>query len=282
MSFTVMPGSPPPKRGVPTGLIVGGAIGGLLVVLVLLAAIVPVVVSRLHARRLDGATARQVAHAPAYSSTASSAAAALRGYYAPVGKHGKPLSVGQPWGPMCEPIRMTVEEHVPDSVYREIETVSNQARRHGIDITMEDRRFLWSPSSLYYPPGASPSTVERIGIFASNAAPQPISNGGVERLALGWDTALLPGGESEKLTGMQGTMELAVLSGHPSAERTAVRQVIALTQGIVATTSPRSGIVTGTKLDAFSPADIAAMQAMSGCGTRAGSVVAHTPTGASH
>jgi hypothetical protein len=177
-------------------------------------------------------------------------------------------------------VRITVEEHVPDSVYTQIVAVVNQARRDGIDITMENRSFLWRPASLYYPAGVSPADVERVGVFASNATPPMMSNGQPRRLELGWDTALQPGGQSEHFVDAQGSLQLAVLSGGPAAQRTAVRQIVALTQGIVATNSHGSGIITGTTRDAFSHADISAMKAMSGCGKAAQSTVAHTATGA--
>jgi hypothetical protein len=214
------------------------------------------------------------------SSTSPRSADAIRNYYAPLGRHGLPLAVGQPWGRTCEPVRITVEEHVPNSVYNTIVGVVNQARHDGIDITMENRSFLWRPASLYYPRGVQPADVVRVGIFASESTPPLLSNGQPERLALGWDTALQPDGQSEHLLDAQGTLQLAVLSGDPARQRTAVRQFIALTQGIIATNSPGSGITTGTATDAFSRSDIAAMKAMSGCGAAAQSTVAHTATGA--
>jgi hypothetical protein len=204
----------------------------------------------------------------------------MRNYYAPLGQHGLPLTVGQPWGRTCRPVRITVEEHVPDSVYTQIVAVVNQARHEGIDITMENRSFLWRPTSLYYPPGVTPADVARVGVFASNAMPPTMANGQPERLKLGWDTALQAGGQSEYFTDVQGTLQLAVLSGVPAAQRTAVRQLIAMTQGIVATSRPGSGITTGTTRDAFSHTDISAMKTMSGCGGAAQSTVAHTDTGA--
>jgi hypothetical protein len=273
VSYDVTPGPPPPTR---TGFgQIFGIVGAVLGLLIAAGLAVNV------AKRIQQHSVHGVAAVPNTTGSISpQTAAAIRNYYAPRGKHGLPLAVGEPWGRMCQPVRISVEEHVPNPVYKSIVAVVNQARHDGIDITMENRSFLWRPASLYYLPWFSPASVERIGIFASNAPPRLLSNGQPERLALGWDTAMQPDGQSERLLSMQGTLELAPLSGHPAALRTAIRQFIALTQGIVATDSPGSGIITGTTTDAFSQPDIAAIKAMSGCGSAAQATVAHTVTGA--
>ncbi|MGI8683864.1 MAG: hypothetical protein ACR2MO_01970 [Acidimicrobiales bacterium] len=59
------------------------------------------------------------------------------------------------------------------------------------------------------------------------------------------------------------------MAGDPRAQRPAIRQLVAFTQGVHATTLAKSGIRRGTTIDAFSPADVAAMQLMSGCGPSA-------------
>ena len=39
------------------------------------------------------------------------------------GPHGKLIAVGRPWGHACQPVRFSVEEHVPDWVYTQIAAV---------------------------------------------------------------------------------------------------------------------------------------------------------------
>jgi hypothetical protein len=275
MSYNVTPSGPRPPA-TSTGLVIAG-ISGAVVVLLVAVGLAVNVAKHVHDVLPSAHAVATLPRTP--SSTSSRNAAALRHYEAPLGTHGLPLTAGQPWGRTCQPVRITVEEHVPGSVYAQIVAVVNQARHDGIDITMENRSFLWRPKSLYYPVGVSPADVVRVGVFASNATSLMMSNGQPQRLRLGWDTALQPGGQNENLVDAQGSLQLAALSG-PAAQRTAVRQIIALTQGIVATNSRRSGITTGTTRDAFSRADISAMKAMSGCGRAVQSTVAHTATGA--
>jgi hypothetical protein len=59
---------------------------------------------------------------------------------------------------------------------------------------------------------------------------------------------------------------MQVLNGHPDAVRRSIRQLIAMTQGIISTTRHDSGIANGQMVDRFTPGDIAAMKVMSGCG----------------
>ncbi|MGH9153716.1 MAG: hypothetical protein ACRD03_15245 [Acidimicrobiales bacterium] len=51
------------------------------------------------------------------------------------------------------------------------------------------------------------------------------------------------------------------------ALRTAIRQIVAFTQGVRRTNVPDSGIRRGSTLDRFSATDVAAMKLMSGCGS---------------
>jgi hypothetical protein len=53
----------------------------------------------------------------------------------------------------------------------------------------------------------------------------------------------------------------------PAAARLAVRQLVAMTQGIIRTSASGSGIARGSKADRFSVEDVAAMKVMSGCPT---------------
>jgi hypothetical protein len=188
------------------------------------------------------------------------------GYSTFTGPRGKPLAVGRPWGEPCQPIRFTVEEHVPDWVYAQVATVIAEARSDGIDVTVETRRFMWSPASLYYVKGQSPASTERVGIFARDELPPQLLNGKLEHINLGWDARLDRDGRHEDLTLAQGDLWMQVLDGHPKAVRRAIRQLVAMTQGIIRTSRQDSGIASGTNIDRFTPADIAAMKQMSGCG----------------
>ena len=187
------------------------------------------------------------------------------GYERPGGPHGKPLAVGRPWGRACQPIRFTVEEHVPDWVYVQAAGVVEQARRAGVDVTIETRQFMWNPSSLYYEDGQSPATTRRVAIFAHDETPPRLANGDPERIELGWDARVDADGQHEDFTDVQGKLWMQSIGNDPERVRLAIRQLIAMTQGIVSTNRHDSGIARGSTVDGFTARDIAAMKVMSGC-----------------
>jgi hypothetical protein len=195
------------------------------------------------------------------------------GYRTFGGPHGKPLALGRPWGRPCQPIRFTVEEHVPDSVYAEVGAVVAEARRDGIDVTLETRNFAWSPGSLYYAPGQSPATVARVPIFAKDGNPPRLSAGEAEHIGFGWNARVDADGRHEDVTYAQGELWMRAIAGSPQLVRRSIRQLVALTQGIIGTSSAGSGIARNTTVDSFSASDVRAMRLMSGCGAAAAHVV---------
>ena len=124
---------------------------------------------------------------------------------------------------------------------------------------------MWSPASLYYLKGQSPARTARVAIFAQNDSPPQLPNGHLEHINLGWDARLDPDGRHEDLTLGQGALWMQVLDGHPQAVRTSIRQLDAMTQGILRTSHQHSAIAEGSNIDHFTPGDIAAMKLMSGC-----------------
>lgn len=187
------------------------------------------------------------------------------GYHTFGGPRGKPLPLGRPWGRPCQPIRFAVDRHVPDAAYAQIAAVVREARRGGLDVTLESRSFAWSPSSLYYLDGQSPADVVEVGIFPGEGTPPRHSKRRPEHIRLGWDAQLDPDGRHETLTLAQGDLWLKSVSGDPLALRRAIRQLVALTQGIIGTSWSDSGLASDSTVDRFTAADIAAMKRMSGC-----------------
>ena len=187
------------------------------------------------------------------------------GYSTFTGPLGKPLPVGRPWGRPCQPVRFAVEEHVPDWVYDQVDAVVTAARRDGIDVALETRQFFWSPGTLYYMDGQTTASTVRIGIFADDGTPPELSNGQPEHIGFGWDAILDPDGHNEDLTQADGMLWMQTLGANAKAVRRSVRQLIAMTQGIMSTSRRSSGIARDSNIDRFTTADIAAMDRMSGC-----------------
>lgn len=187
------------------------------------------------------------------------------GYTTFTGPDGEALPVGRPWGRSCRPIRFAFGKGVPGWVQTQARQVITRARGQGIDVTVEGSNYSWSSSSLYYRPGQSWKTTAEVGIFASNGLPPVLTNGHLEHINLAWDARQDPDGHNEDLTTAQGILQMRVLTGQPQTVRRSIRQLIAMTQGIMATTQHDSAIAQGTMIDQFTPADIAAMKRMSGC-----------------
>ena len=93
-----------------------------------------------------------------------------------------------------------------------------------------------------------------------------LTNGRPEHIGLAWDARQDRDGHNEDLTTAQGILQMRVVAGHPQIVRRSIRQLIAMTQGIMATTYQDSGIVAGSRIDGFTAVDLAAMKRMSGCG----------------
>ena len=188
------------------------------------------------------------------------------GYTTLTGPRGGSLPVGRPWGRACQPIRFSVNDDEPDDVYDQVALVIMEARRHGLNVTIENRKYYWNPASVYYPPGTTIDDVRRVAVFSDNDPPPKLADGRPERVKLVWTTTRDGDGHHEDLTHVEGNLRLAALRGDLLAQRTAIRQIVAFTQGVDASELVDSGIKRGTTLDAFSAVDVAAMKVMSGCG----------------
>jgi hypothetical protein len=246
--------SPQPPKPRRTGLIVGISIGVVVALVIGIVGVRAIFVAVVHGRDIAGS--------PGYSTF--------------TGPRGMPFPVGRPWGRTCQPIRFTVEEHVPDDVYAQIVTVVNEARADGLDVTLEDRSFLWRLDSLYYPPGTTSDNVQRVGIFVNNGPAPVFSDGQPEHVNLGYDASPDADGKHEDLSNPQGTLQMATLAGDVVGQRLAVRNIIALTQGVAGSNRSDSGLGRLSTRDSFSPTDIAAMKHMSGCGDTPDAVVEHS------
>lgn len=111
----------------------------------------------------------------------------------------------------------------------------------------------------------------RIGLRAiQEARRRPLTSpltvrGHPEHIGFEWNARVASDGTNEVVTYLQGTLYLKNIAGSAAVDRLATRQLIAFTQGVSASSAPGSGIADGSTVDTFSPADIAAMQRMSGC-----------------
>jgi hypothetical protein len=153
------------------------------------------------------------------------------GYLTFGGPHGKSLAVGRPWGRPCRPVRLAVEQSVPDWVYGQVAVVVDEARQAGLDVTLETRAFTWRTGSLYYRPGEGVPDVVRVPVFADKGRPPLLDGKRMERVRLGWDAVLDRDRRHEYVTSESAQLHLVALRDDPVAARRALRFLIALTQG---------------------------------------------------
>jgi hypothetical protein len=185
------------------------------------------------------------------------------GYSTFGGEHGLPLAVGRPWGQPCKPIRFAAARNVPDWVYAQLADTVGQARRDGLDVTMESRRFYWHPNKLYYLGDESPKTTVLVGIYAKyKVRPRP-ANGTLGHSGIGWDTRVDHDLSHEDITTIYGVLVMQRIVA--KTVRAAARRLIAMTQGVGGTTRPDSAITRASIDNNFTPGDINAMKRASGC-----------------
>jgi hypothetical protein len=196
--------------------------------------------------------------------SASLAIAGAPGYFTATGPLGRPFPVGRPWGQSCEPLRFQVGSGVPMVVSQQLAKVVQEGRQDGLNITMENRSSEWDPASLTYPPGFSAAEVPVVGIFTNATARPFLSSGRPEHVDIGWSAKPDADGRHEDVTYVDATLYLANLP-NAAAERTALRQTLASTQGVFSTDLGDSGIREGATRDSFSSSDVHAMKVMSGC-----------------
>jgi hypothetical protein len=191
----------------------------------------------------------------------------LTDYSTFTGPLGRPLEVGRPWGTVCQPVVFTVSTQMPESVYVQMRAVVTEARNEGVDVTMTNEQNIWDPNDIY-PAGAPNADVKFVPVRVSSKTPPTLTAGHLEHIGFGWDAVPASDGAHEVLTGLQATLYLQLLNGHPSDLLRSVRQLVAFSQGVGSSTAPGSGISSGSTVDGFSVGDVSAMQAMSGCTLR--------------
>ena len=186
------------------------------------------------------------------------------GYLTYAGPAGLSLAEGQPWGNRCQPILFDVSSHVPDVMYNAFAATVRQARADGADVAVETRQFSWDPS-LLYPSGQTLNSVKVVDIFASTSTPPVLSNGHLERFRFDWNADTATSGQHEYVTFLQATMFVSQVGGSVDKTQIASRSIIAFAQGVAGTDLPVSGLAETTPVSEFTPADLNAMQLMSGC-----------------
>lgn len=195
----------------------------------------------------------------------STAIAGAPGYATMPGPDGHALPVGEPWGRPCAPVVLMLPRSISPWMQGQVDGVVSAARSSGVDVTVTAPEGLWNPQDLY-PSGLSDSSVEFVPLTLSSGPPGTVpANGGVAHSELDWNTGEAPDLHHATITWLSEKLYTQAIGHDARAARRAIRQVIAASQGVLSTTRTHSGIADGSRLDAFSTQDLAAMRVMSGC-----------------
>ncbi len=184
------------------------------------------------------------------------------GYQTFAGRAGLPIEEGRPWGKPCQPIVFAAEE-LPEAIYLQVKQVVQDARADGIDVTIDNNHNRWFPTTLY-PPGLTTTDVEFVTVSANAVTTPRLTDGGPEHIDFTWGASPSADGKSD-ITGLTATLYLKAIDGNPEVTRRSARQLVAFAEGVGGSTARGSGIALHSRVDAFSPRDIAAMRLMGGC-----------------
>lgn len=190
------------------------------------------------------------------------------GYTTYYGEHGEPIAVGHPWGTPCQPVRFDVADGVAPDLRAQISAVVSETRRNGINVTLNDGSIGLPTAPVYDPPGVMRYDLVDVWVATDEAPASRLPDGRPEQLR-GTYGSRRAGAGREIFSGMHGTIHLATVGADPMLQRVAMRELVAMSQGVDSGPRGRTGMRTGTTLDSFSTEDVAAMRLMSGCGTQA-------------
>lgn len=187
------------------------------------------------------------------ATTAAAAIPALAGYPVLNGNQGYPIAVGRPWGTPCAPIALVAAEGTPEQLRARLGEVLAEAAAGGVPVLE---------------PGPAPLGVEvpAVQVAADTASTPLLPDGRPQQVLWFLRTSLDPSGRSETI-GAVSTGVFLQAARDDVAQRRALRSLLARSFGLAGSTSPGSGLTAelGSTLDAFSPADLAALRAMAGC-----------------
>lgn len=192
--------------------------------------------------------------APTTSATSRAATdPALVGYPVLNGNQGFPIAVGRPWGSPCATIALVPAEGTPDGLRARLGEVLAEAAAGGVPVLE---------------PGPAPlgREVPSVQVAADIASTPTLPDGRPQQVLWFLQTTLDPSGRSETLRAVSTGVFLQAAPDEV-AQRRALRSLLARSFGLGGSTAPGSGLTAelGSTLDAFSPADLAALRAMAGC-----------------
>ncbi|MFN8148993.1 MAG: hypothetical protein U0R76_16220 [Candidatus Nanopelagicales bacterium] len=189
--------------------------------------------------------------------------AAIAGYQVNGGPHGRAMEAGGPWGFACAPVLFRLDASTPPAVAAQFSGVVSAASQQGLNVaavvggadptsgTLTGDPTSWVVVPVTYSLAAAPANEEG----------RPMSLGGE------YGGRLTPDGRWEDYTFWTLVLYGSTLGDDAFLQRKAARVAVARVTGLAGSLSPSSGITRGmrSEVDAFTPADLAAMHAMSGC-----------------
>ncbi len=188
---------------------------------------------------------------------------AIAGYQVNGGPHGRAMEAGGPWGFACAPVLFRLDASTPPAVVAQFSGVVSAASEQGLNMAAvidgaepPSGTLAGDPSSWIVVPVAY-----SLAAAPANEEGRPMTLGGE------YGGRLTPDGRWEDYTSWTLVLYGRTMADDPLLQRKAARVAVARVTGLAGSLSPSSGITRGmrSEVDAFTPADLAAMHAMAGC-----------------
>jgi hypothetical protein len=196
-----------------------------------------------------------------------SGTAQVDGYQTFFGVDHRNLLPGRPWGRVCTPVVIQLDPTVPETIRALAETVVDQARTGGANLTLANPDKTFDSTQLRLP---AKGEVVFVPIYAqANGGTKP--DGQPLRFQATWHSQHDLDGRHDVLTSLKGDLYTDPLAGDPVTTRKALRAIIARSAGVEpSTTSPGTGLGARPEesTDRFSTADLHALRVLSGCSSR--------------
>jgi hypothetical protein len=174
---------------------------------------------------------------------------------------GQAVELGLPWGTQCADIQVVPSNQMSIALYDQFRSVVPEANSDGLALRLDNRTLFFGPPS---PPSELTSGIAEaamVGIY-STASSGPVVDDHPQLMTI----------QPYLSTTTIGNVYYFVMATfyRPTqasglALRTAVRQLLAFSEGLGTSTTRSSGLRDGTKMDSFTSSDVRALGITSGC-----------------
>lgn len=187
----------------------------------------------------------------------------LSDYLLGTGPHGRLIETGQPWGFPCAPVLFRFDPSVPHGTATQFAAVVAAARSQGLNVAAVTGDAVPAPGAL-----VGEQQLWRIVPVVYSTAAAPLNDQGRPSAFVGeYQAQLTTDGRFENFTGNRIVVYGRTTGSDALVQRRMARLAVGRVEGVFGSRSEESGMTHGMRstVDAFTPADLAAMHLMGGC-----------------